>query len=117
MKKAVAIILTIAVVAALVCVFVSCGESKETGIKAYKAIETTTYSVGDEYKSSDVVIEAELKDGTTIKVTKNLVFVGEDELKLDENGKFTEKGTYTVKVYALEEREDYFIGNWTIKVA
>lgn len=118
MKKTIIVLLTIVMVTALLCVFASCGKSEEVGIESYKEIATTNYSIGDKYASTDIVVEANLKDGTTAKITKNLIFVGEDALALDDEGKFTTTGTYTLNVYAVEQREElpYKVGTWTIKV-
>ena len=117
MKKTIVLLLCIVLSVAAVCLFVACEDDKEPVIESYKAIETDNYAIGDEYKQSDAEVVAVLKDGTTKNITKNLVFVGEDGLKLDDDGKFTEAGEYTIKIYALEEREDLLIGEWKIKVA
>ena len=82
-----------------------------------QAIEVENYAIGDKYNQSDAGIVAVLEDGTKKDITENLIFVGEDNLKLDDDGNFTEAGEYKVKVYALEEREDMYIGEWTIKVS
>lgn len=118
MKKAIIVVLALVMVVSAAVLFVACGEKGEAVIKSYQLpLETKTYAVGDKYDSSDVVIVANLEDGTTRKVTKNLVLVGDDEesLKL-EDGCFTQAGEYEVEVYALEEREDFLIGSWKIKV-
>ena len=116
MKKTITVLFLVAVLLTSICVLIAC-EDEEATIESYQDIEKKIYAVGDTYNSSDVVIIANLKDGTTRKITKNLVFVGDDEetLKL-EDGKFTTAGVYNVTVYALEEREDYKIGVWTIEV-
>jgi hypothetical protein len=117
MKKTTVIILVISLLAVTACLFAACGD-KEAVIESYNAIDSKTYAVGDTYSSSDVAVVAKLKDGTTRNITQNLVFDGDDEtsLKLDDDGNFTEAGTYYVTVYALEKRDDLKIGVWTIIV-
>ena len=116
MKKVLTVLLISVLLVSVLCVFAACGE-EEAVIDSYQDIDNTIYAAGDTYNNTDAHIVANLKDGTTRHITKNLVFVGEDAESLDlEDGKFTKAGTYEVKVYALEEREDYFIGKWTIEV-
>ncbi len=125
MKKATAIIMTAIFVLSAVCLLVACGGDKEAVIDYDKiTIEEKNYAIGNEYKESDAVIEATLKDGSKRKLTKNLVFVDkaekeENKLKnaLDDKGKFKKAGNFTMVVYMLEAREDLKIGEWTIKVA
>ena len=118
MKKAIATVLCVAVlVAVLACVFAGCEKDGGAVIKDYQAIPVKTYAIGEEYKSSDVEITANLEDGTTRKIEKNLVFVGEDALPLDDQQCFTAAGEFKIKVYTLQERDDLFVGEWTIKVA
>ncbi len=117
MKKIVVSLLVIVTVVMIATCFVACTKD-EVGIESFNAIEDKTYYIGDTYKSSDIVLTAKMKDGTTANITKNLVFEGDDaqSLSLDENGKFTKAGTYVVKVYRFENREDLAIGEWKIIV-
>ncbi len=117
MKKTIVLLLCIVLSVAAVCIFVACSDDGEPVIESYKEIEADTYAIGDAYKQADAEVVAVLKNGKTRNITKNLVFVGEDALNLDDDGNFTEAGEYTVKIYALEEREDLLIGEWKIKVA
>ena len=117
MKKTILILLAIVMVFGTACMLIACKDEKEPVIESYKAIEKDNYAIGDTYKETDAEIVAVLTDGSTRKITKNLVYVGKDALNLDKDGKFTTVGEYKIKVYAMEEREDLFIGEWTIKVA
>ena len=118
MKKTLLIVLCIAVLTASFCAFIACEKDEEAVIDSY-SIESKSYAIGDAYSQGDVKITATLTDKTTIDVTENLVFDGDDKatLSLDKDGKFTKKGEYTVTVYRFEKREDLEIGKWTIKVA
>lgn len=117
MKKTVVLILILSLIVSMACLFIACKDDKEAVIKNYEPIEVENYAIGDKYNQSDAGIVAVLEDGTKKDITENLIFVGEDNLKLDDDGNFTEAGEYKVKVYALEEREDMYIGEWTIKVS
>lgn len=118
MKKTVLIVLCIAVLAAAFCAFIACEKEDEEVTIASFAIEDKTYAIGDKYAQDDAKITATLTDKTTVDVTKNLVFAGDDDATLNlEDGKFTKAGEYKVKVYKFEKREDLLIGEWTIKVA
>lgn len=118
MKKVLLIVLCIAVLSACFGAFIACEKETETVISGYE-IETKTYSIGDTYKSTDVKIVATLTDKSTIDVTENLVFDGDDKetIFLDEDGKFTKAGEYKIAVYKFEKRDDLKIGEWTIRVA
>ncbi len=115
MKKFLTIVSIVLVLVCAVCLFTACKD--EAYIQGY-TIENKTYTVGDTYASSDVAITATLSDDSTKTISENLIFVGdgEEDLNLNDDGCFTKTGSYSVKVYALEEREDLFIGTWTIVV-
>lgn len=117
MKKTLTILLLIAMLSAVVCVFAAC-EDDEVVFEKYSEIENDIYKVGDSFKETDAEILAEYSDGTTKTIANNLVFDGKDALKLDDDGKFTDEsvGTHKITVYALEKRDDMKIGEWTIIV-
>lgn len=117
MKKTIKVLALVIAFCAVACTFVACGNDDVT-IKGYEKIEDDVYKVGDEFKESDAKIVATFSDGSTKEITNNLIFDGKDALKLDKDGKFTAEsvGTHKITVYALEIRDDYKIGEWTITV-
>ena len=117
MKNTIKVLVFIIAICAAMCMFVACGNDDVT-INGYEKIEDDVYKVGDEFKESDGEIVATFSDGSTKKITNNLVFDGKEALKLDDDGKFTSESveTHKITVYALEKRDDYKIGEWTITV-
>ena len=118
MKKFISIISTVLVLCCAVCLFTACKEDAAVIDKSSFVIEEKTYAVGDAFSTSDVVITAKLKNGEVRKIDSHLKFV-QDELTdevLDKDKKFIKEGTYNVKVYYVEERDDMEIGTWKITV-
>ena len=117
MKKVLVVLLSVIVLVASVCVFVSCSKDKTVEIASY-SIEKKEYIEGDKFNAEDIAITATLTDKTEITVKSNYVLASDlSNLKLDENDCFTESGSYKVKVYKFEEREDLEIGEWEIVVS
>ena len=114
MKKFVSIASTVLILCCLVCLFTACKDD-EAVIDSYN-IESKSYVVGDTFSTSDAVITAVLKNGEKVKIDKNLKFVT-DAVDADlKDGKFVKAGTYSVAVYAVEERVDLKIGDWSVTV-
>jgi len=114
MKKFVSIASTVLILCCLVCLFTACKDD-EAVIDSYN-VESKSYVVGDTFSTSDAVITAELKNGEKVKIDTHLKF---DTTAVDidlTDGKFTKAGTYVVPVYAIEERTDLKIGDWTVTV-
>ncbi len=120
MKKVSVLVLVLLIFACTV-VLTACNEKSDVMTVTSYEIADSTYTVGDTFDKTKVSITATKSDGTTAAVSKNLAF-GEESiasLSLDEDNKLTKAGTFTVKVYILEENEDYpefFIGDWKIVV-
>ncbi len=114
MKKFISIASTALILCCFVCLFTAC-KDKEAVIDSY-SVESKSYVVGDTFSTSDAVITAVLKNGEKVKIDKNLKFVT-DGIDADlEDGKFVKTGSYTVAVYAVEERADLKVGDWTVTV-
>lgn len=116
MKKTVAIVLVIALALAAVLALTACNKNESDEL-TYK-IEESTANVGDTHGTP--TIKATLPDKTVKDVTNNLVYDQDDieKLKLDKDNKYTKDsvGVHTVKVYILEEKEKFFLGEWKITV-
>lgn len=112
-KLITALCLTMVVVSVL-CLFACSDKTTEKTVDKYEIAETKV-NVGDTH--GNPTITATFNDGTTQAVSNNLVFDAENikELAL-EDGKYTKAGTYTVKVYIIEQRDDLYIGEWKITV-
>ena len=119
MKKNLILVLTLIVIlVASVCILTACDKDEAT-VKSYEIAEKE-YSIGDKFATSDVAVTANLTDGTTKKCTNNIVVDDSAiESKLDEDSKFVDgsAGTYTLKVYAVEIRDDLLIGEWKVIVS
>ncbi len=115
MKKTITVIALIIVLTVSCFALVACKDDA-SDLHDF-VIAEKTYKIGDVYASGDITVTATANE-KTYNVDKNLVFVGDDAdaLKLDKDGKFTEAGTYTVKVYTVEERDDMYVGEWKIVV-
>ena len=112
MKKFISIASVALILCCIFCLFTACKDD-DAGI--VYTIEEKTYEVGDTFSTDNVTITA-INNGEKIKIDKNLVFDTE-AIEADlEDGKFTKVGTYTVAVYAVENRTDMKIGDWKITV-
>ncbi len=116
MKKVSVVVLLIVAIA---CVFglTACNKDNEEITVVKYVIDESTYTVGDSFDKAAVVVNAQKSDDSTVKISKNLVVgqAGIDSLALDSDSKLTKAGTFTLKVYILEENADYpefFIGDW-----
>ncbi|NCA92505.1 hypothetical protein EOM82_04550 [bacterium] len=120
MKK-VSVLLLVVLVFACSVILTACNEKSDVVTVSSYEITESTYTVGDTFDKTKVSITATKSDGTTAAVTKNLTF-GEESiasLSLDEDNKLTKAGTYAIKVYILEENENYpefYIGEWKVVV-
>ena len=114
MKKALPILAVALTLVVAACCFVGCTTSDETTVSSYE-ITAVTYNVGDALGTPTVT--AHMSDGTTKTVSNHLVLKQSDvdALHLEDN-KFTVAGEYVVKVYHLEEKKGYELGDWTITV-
>lgn len=120
MKKVSVVVLLIVAIA---CVFglTACNKDNEEITVVKYVIDESTYTVGDSFDKAAVVVNAQKSDDSTVKISKNLVVgqAGIDSLALDSDSKLTKAGTFTLKVYILEENADYpefFIGDWKVVV-
>lgn len=115
MKKLVSVIAIVLLIAAVACVFTACEKDSDKLVDKYEIAESVV-KMGD--KHGTPTITAHMSDGTTKTVSNHLVFDEEDveALKLDKDGKYTEAGEYTVKVYILEQQEKFKLGEWKITV-
>lgn len=115
MKKTITIVAVLLVVASIACILTACnGDSDTLSVSSYE-IKDTVVNVGDSHGTP--TITAKMSDGTEKTVSNNLVYNEDDiaALKL-EDGKYTKSGKYEVKVYILEEQEQFFLGTWNITV-
>lgn len=120
MKKVSIVAMLIVVIA---CVFgLSACNDKNGEITVLKyEIAESQYTVGDTFDSAAVSVTAFKSDDSSVKISKNLVVSKEDieNLALSSENKLTKAGTFTLKVYILEENADYpefFLGEWTVHV-
>lgn len=115
MKKIVSIIVLILIVVSMACVFTACSEKDSDKLIDSYTIAPSVVNVGDTHGTP--TITALMTDGTEKTVKNNLKYNAEDieGLKL-KDGKYTEAGTYSVRVYIIEEKEELFIGTWDITV-
>jgi len=120
MKK-VSILVLVLLVFTCTVLLTACNEKSDLITVTGYEITESTYTVGDTFDKTKVSIEATKSDGTTAQVTNNLAFGEEsiEALSLDEENILTKAGTYTIKVYILEENINYpefFIGDWKVVV-
>ncbi len=116
MKKVISVIALVLIVASISVLFVACSDKDDSlKVNSYE-IKESIVKVGD--KHGTPTIKAYLSDGTDKTVANNLVYNEADlaALLLDEEDKYTKAGTYTVKVYILEEKEELYVGDWKITV-
>lgn len=122
MKRIITAAILIIVLATSCIALAACSEKKDELTVVDYEIKSSTYFIGDQFKTSDISVNAKMSDDTTKEVTKNLLFTGDDKesLKLDSENKFTQSGTYKIKVYHLvaDDRENnrFFLGEWEIVV-
>lgn len=116
MKKRLTIVLTAVLLIVAVLSLVACAEKEETATVVSYEIAESKVNIGDTHGTP--TITAKMSDDTTKTVSKNLVYDADDvaKLQLDENNKYTKSGTYTVKVYILEQKEEFYLGEWKIIV-
>lgn len=120
MKKVSIVMLLLVVLTGVFCLAACTEKSEIITVDKYEITESK-YTVGDTFDKSKVVVTAYKSDETTATISKNLVLSkdGLASLALDADNKLTKAGTFTIKVYILEENENYpefFIGDWTIVV-
>ncbi len=114
MKKTLAIVLVVALALAAVFTLTACKNGDE-GTLSYEITESKV-NIGDTHGTPKIT--ATLPDGATKTVTNNLVYNKEDveKLALDNDNKYTKAGEYTVRVYILEEKDEFYLGEWKITV-
>ena len=112
MKKIISVVSVALVLCCIFCLFTAC---KDDNAGIVYTLEETTYEVGDTFSTGDATITA-VYNGEKIKIDTHLVFDTEALEEELEDGKFTKAGTYTVAVYAVENRSDLKIGDWKITV-
>ncbi len=115
MKKTVCSFLVAILLIASVATLIACTEEPASLVASY-TIDEVKVNIGDAFGTPTVT--ANMSDGTTKTVSNNLVYDEKDieNLKLDENDKYTTAGEYTVKVYILEQQEKFYLGDWKITV-
>lgn len=93
----------------------ACDKESDLTVLSYD-ITPSKVDIGDTFAAP--TITANMSDETTKTVSKNLVYSASDLalLELDADKKFTKAGTFQVKVYILEEREEFLLGTWDITV-
>lgn len=104
MKKILACVLMVVLVVTAVFVFVGCTNNKEekvpaiTGITA-KVASDANYTVGSAFNSKYITVTASL-DNKTTKAVSTTAAISYDlsDIKLDENGNFTEAGEFVMDV-------------------
>lgn len=116
MKKVVSIVAVLLVVACFACVLTACEKDDGTLKVSSYEIKETVVNIGD--KHGTPTITAHMSDGTDKTVSNNLVYDKDDvdALKLDDDGKYTKAGSYSVKVYILEQQDQFYLGEWKITV-
>ncbi|MCR4661223.1 MAG: hypothetical protein K5765_04375 [Clostridia bacterium] len=116
MKKFISLFLVLAVALSCLVVLASCNKDNTVSISSYTIAEKE-YEVGAKFSTSDISVKAIMSDGSEKTVSKNIIVDEESaDLKLNDDNTFSEAGTYVLKVYLIEKREDCEIGSWTIKV-
>ncbi len=127
-KTVLGMIFTIVIVVSMMFSFGGCSDDKnldaEGNIIASKIVsfEVEDYKlyVGDKFNKDNIKITATLDDKTTQEVKNNRIY-NQDDLdkindELNDDGEFTKAGTYTIRIYHLEERKDMFVGTCNVKV-
>ena len=117
MRKTILTTVTVLVLVLVSILVLTACDNEETDatVKSYE-ITDSKFDIGDTFAAP--TITANMSDDTTKTVANNLVYAADDyaALQLDADKKFTKAGTYDVKVYILEEREEFLLGTWHITV-
>lgn len=109
MKKKIAIIIMILILATLPMVLSACND-KDDEVKINEITiefnKTTDYKKGDVFSESDFTVTAHLSDKTTRTMSNNLIWNTEG-LNLNDKGEFTEAGEFTLIINFLKYKEEY----------
>ena len=118
MKKSLFTLVAVLILVVTACaVLTACSDDTEAlTIKSYEITETKV-NVGDTFSAP--TITATLSDDSTKTVTNNIVYDETDLARLElADSKYTKSGSYEIKVYILEQRDEapYYIGTWKLIV-
>ena len=103
-KKILLVVALIAVAATSVALVSACKDNKGEDLPDIESIKAevvsgTAFTVGAAFDSTKITVTAKLDDGTTRAVeTVKAIYYDLSVLKLDDGGKFTEAGEYTLPV-------------------